>query len=350
MAPDGLVIWVLAAEGLLVALTLGWLVTSAGVRSLGRQRREERVSLARGALARAFGGEPPAGEELSALARLPRSLRIDLLAAAGRGLSGMARDRLAALARETGLTADAETRCASRRWWRRLQGVRLLTLTGAGGPHDADLLTDRDDEVRAAAATASADQSRPDIERLIAMLDDEAPLCRFAAKSALLRIGRPVVAPLAQRLEASARGRIDEAMEVAAGVAEARLLPAALTLARHRSPRTRSLAATIAGAVGGMEAVETLERLLADEESAVRAAAAAGLGKLAHWPSAPQLAVALGDPAWEVRRSSALALRSIGPAGLVMLRDSLQNPDRFARDMAQQVLELPDTATRAGAA
>lgn len=345
-----MLIWVLATEGFLVALTLAWLIASAGARALGCRRREERVAVARRALARGFGGEALAGDDLLALARLPANLRIDLLAAARRSLSGEARDRLAALAQQTGLTAYARKRCASRRGWRRLQGVRMLTLTGAGSLEDAALMSDPDDEVRAAVATAAADQPRPDVDRLIAMLDDVAPLCRFAAKSSLVRIGRPVVGPLARRLEASAVGRIDEAMEVAAGVAEARLLPAALALARHRSPRTRSLAASIAGAVGGAQAVEALDRLLQDSDSTVRAAAATGLGKLAHWPSAPQLAAALDDPAWAVRRSSALALRSLGPPGLVILRESLQNPDRFARDMAQQVLELPDTAAKAGLA
>ncbi|CAA9471728.1 MAG: hypothetical protein AVDCRST_MAG53-1362 [uncultured Solirubrobacteraceae bacterium] len=348
--PDGVVTWALAVEGVLAAVTLAWLVAVAGARALRRRRDTGRSALAREAMTRASLGEPQAHDDLAALARVGTDARIELLAASGRNFSGKARMRHAALAETAGVVADAEARCRSRRWWRRLQGVRLLTLTGAVSAQSAALLSDRNAEVRAAAATCSADHPEPDLDRLIAMLDDESPLCRFAAKSSLVRIGGPVVAPLARRLAATPGGRIDEVMEVAAGVADARLLPAAIELARHPSPRTRALAAAIAGAVGGAAAIEALKRLLFDPDSTVRAAAAAGLGKLAHWPAAPELAAALGDRAWEVRRSVALALRSLGPTGLVMLRESLHDPDRFARDMAQQVLGLPASASRAGVA
>jgi hypothetical protein len=39
-----------------------------------------------------------------------------------------------------------------------------------------------------------------------------------------------------------------------------------------------------------------------------------------------------------------LALRSLGPPGLLFLHRSLQDADRFAADMARHMLDLPDMA------
>ena len=76
----------------------------------------------------------------------------------------------------------------------------------------------------------------------------------------------------------------------------------------------------------------------------VRAAAAQALGKLRHWPAAAALAALLRDRAWEVRRAAGFALRALGAPGLLFLRRSLQDTDRYAADMARHVLGLPDPA------
>ncbi|MGH2840196.1 MAG: HEAT repeat domain-containing protein [Solirubrobacteraceae bacterium] len=112
------------------------------------------------------------------------------------------------------------------------------------------------------------------------------------------------------------------------------------------SARVRSLAATLSAAVGGRSAVAAVEGLLGDPVPEVRAAAIEGLGNLGHWPSGPAIALALRDPAWVVRRQSAIALRRMGAPGLVLLRRALVDEDRYARDMARQVLDLPGPAPR----
>ncbi|MCA1689563.1 MAG: HEAT repeat domain-containing protein [Actinobacteria bacterium] len=53
----------------------------------------------------------------------------------------------------------------------------------------------------------------------------------------------------------------------------------------------------------------------------------------------------LRDPAWEVRRAAALALRSFGSPGVLLLRRALKDSDGHARDMARQTLDLPEAAT-----
>jgi NAD(P)H-dependent flavin oxidoreductase YrpB (nitropropane dioxygenase family) len=56
----------------------------------------------------------------------------------------------------------------------------------------------------------------------------------------------------------------------------------------------------------------------------------------------PVFASGLGDPAWVVRRNAALALRSFGPAGELLLNRALREQDAFARDIARQTLDLPE--------
>jgi DNA ligase (NAD+) len=85
-------------------------------------------------------------------------------------------------------------------------------------------------------------------------------------------------------------------------------------------------------------------RMLGDEAPPVRAAAAHALGHLGHWPAAARLGECLRDPDWEVRRQGALALRSLGPVGEILLRRSLHDDDPFARDIATLALDLPDAA------
>jgi HEAT repeat protein len=270
-----------------------------------------------------------------------------LLDELGTALSGGGRDRLTALAGDLGLLAWAERRCASRRWSRRLRGVRLLTLVGGGEACVPILLSDANREVRAAAATWSANRPDPQsVGCLLDLLGDGEPLVRFMAKNALLKIGRASVEPLARRLSQVSGRELEGALEVAIGLAEPRLAAPALPLASADAARVRSLTATLTAAVGGPHAVATVEGLLDDPAPEVRAAAVGALGKLGHWPSGPAIAIALRDPAWEVRRQAALALRALGAPGLVLLRRSLMDEDRYARDMARQVLDLPGAVSK----
>jgi hypothetical protein len=63
-----------------------------------------------------------------------------------------------------------------------------------------------------------------------------------------------------------------------------------------------------------------------------------------HWQAGSLLSDALRDRTWRVRREAGLALRAIGAAGALFLRRALKGDDRFAADMAQQVLDLPEAA------
>jgi hypothetical protein len=47
------------------------------------------------------------------------------------------------------------------------------------------------------------------------------------------------------------------------------------------------------------------------------------------------------------RQAAALALHAFGPVGEVLLRRALHDEDRFARDMAELALGLPEAALTA---
>lgn len=345
MISEGTLRFVLAGTALVAAGLALAVVCAAAVRSARARSVAPREALARRALTRHLAGDGLSPSERSSLHALPPSVRIGLLAALGAALSGSGRDRLTALATDLGVSAWAERCCRSRRWWRRLRGVRVLTSVGGGDDVVPALLRDAHREVRAAAAAWSVDRPRPDsVARLLDLLGDPEPLVRFAAKNALLRIGRESVEGVADRISKANGRQLEELLEVAIGLAEPRLAAPAQRLVADRSPRVRALTARLIAAVGGARAVVAVEALLNDPDSEVRAAAVAGLGQLGHWPSGPAIAAALRDPAWDVRRQAALALRALGAPGLVLLRCALSDDDRYARDIARQVLDLPVAA------
>ena len=84
--------------------------------------------------------------------------------------------------------------------------------------------------------------------------------------------------------------------------------------------------------------------MLSDSESNVRAGAASALGRMRYWQAGSLLAERLRDQRWRVRREAGIALRGLGAAGTLFLRRALKGDDRFAADMAEQVLELPEAA------
>ncbi len=292
-------------------------------------------------------GRPLSDTDLQRLRSLPIRLQTKLLVEVGGDLDGTERERFARLARALGLVSRAEVLCKSRLWWQRLHGVRLLVLWGGGETVVPPLLADPHPEVRAQAAEWSVHYPQASIvDGLLVLLTDPSGICRFVAQHTLLRLQGLTVAPLARYLASAPPDAIEPALQVAAGMAGPDLRPFALGLARHdESPRARGLVAGLLAALGGREETVELVGLLGDSSPIVRAAAARGLGALSYWPSAPKVAGLLRDRAWRVRREAALALRAMGAPGMLFLRRSLTSDDRFAADMARQVLNLPGLAT-----
>jgi hypothetical protein len=302
--------------------------------------------LERGRIALAAIGVRPRVDraDVALLKGLPSRLQVRLFAELAPSLGGSQRRHLSSLAGEVGLVAGAERLCRSRRWWRRLRGVRLLTALGGGEKVVPALFADPHPAVRAEAAEWAGQHPTPEvIGRLVELLGAPGRVGSWVVRDSLLRIGSSVVGPLAGWLETHPGAPSLPALEVAAGLADPRFAAAARLLCRSPLPAVRARAATLAGAIGGEELVETLMELLDDPDAAVRASAAAAMGRLGHWPASPRLARMLRDPAWVVRSQSALAMRRLGSPGMLLLRRALDDADRFAADIARQVLDMPET-------
>lgn len=342
MVSSHLVLIVLAGECAAIIAGLVLLVAH-GVWLAARERRlASRRSTARAAIATALIERPDQPLPISLLDGLSRGQRQSILGHPEAGITGQQREALRDLARRAGLLDQAQRRCRSWRWRRRLQGVRLYTLLGDGERTVPQLLDDPRPEVRAEAAVWAAEHpQRATVERLVSMLGDEATLCRFMVTDSLLRLGGAAVEPLRIFLATAGGAAAVAGLEVAVSLGDPRLLEAGFELAESPDPSVRHRAVELLGALGGERAAGALVAHLDDPAAEVRATAARALGAAHQWSAGGGLAAALRDPSWEVRHEAGIALRRLGPAGELLLRRMLADDDRFARDMAQLMLDLP---------
>ncbi|MBA3891484.1 MAG: HEAT repeat domain-containing protein [Gemmatimonadaceae bacterium] len=338
---------VLILQGVAIVLLLASLLIRSSYHWWYERRHGGMVHAAASSIARMLGAEELSREAERRLAALPRPLQIRVMWEIAPNLSGESLGLLAELARRVGLPAWAESICSSSRWHRRLVGLRILTLLGINSRCAIELLDDPHPLVRAQAIEGASDHAdEATVASMIEYFADPSTLCLFTTQNSLCRIGEPAVRPLVEYLEGPGRRALEPALEVAIGLAEPRLLPAALVLSSHAHPQVRSRATALLGAIGGERPVSRLIELRLDVAGDVRAAAARALGVLGHWQASPAVAMLLRDPEFQVRREAGLALLSFGGPGQLMLRRYRTDADDFAADMARQVLGLPGVAGR----
>jgi HEAT repeat protein len=284
-------------------------------------------------------------EDVEALKLLPPDIQTITFLDVSRSLSGTGKERLSFVAQQVGVVERARKLCEHRWWTRRLRGARILSRLGAPDDIVLKLLVDPHPAVRAQAAEWAAAQ--PSVEVVSAMLEllaDPATQARFAVQNALLRMGNVIALPLAAFLETHSGRSAEAGLRVAESVAVPGFLSSALRHSRSEDPGVREAAAKLLGGIAGAEAGARLMEMLTDAESNVRAGAANALGRMRYWQAGSLLAERLRDQRWRVRREAGIALRGLGAAGTLFLRRALKGDDRFAADMAEQVLELPEAA------
>jgi hypothetical protein len=340
-----LVAVVLAVEAVAVVACLVCLVISGLLAQWRRRRQAAAMTQARRAVRAVALGEAPSRTGVRALEDLPLHEAMSVLGELSRSVNGAALDRIRNVAVAAGLSHKLEQWSISRRWWRRLRALRLLSHLHVGHETIPRFLADKNPVVRSAAADAVARSlTTATADRLLGMLDDEAPLCRFSAKVALMSGGPVAASRVRAYLMAGQRPRIREALEIAATLADHQFQEPALRHAQASDHGVRRAAAVLLARTAGEAASQRLTELLGDVDEGVRAAAATGLGALGHWPAAPALAAALEDPAWVVRSAAAVALRRVGPSGRIYLRGAARNEGSSGAQVAGQVLALPDGA------
>lgn len=265
--------------------------------------------------------------------------RSRLLAQVGAMVRGEERERLMRVAVACGVSAHADRCTRSRRWWRRLSGVRVLVAVGGGKDSVPRLLADPHPLVRSEAARWCGRNPDPENQkRLLNLMDTPTLADRIAVIDALVEIGEPIVLQLARRLPScSVEGR-KAGLTAALGIADPEFVPVALALRSDGDPGVRLRVARLLSVLGGEESVEALEELLEDPVPQVRAAAARGLGRLGAWTAAGSLELLLADPLPEPRRDAALALGDLGPPGWILLRETARLGGPAGR-LADAVLE-----------
>jgi HEAT repeat protein len=294
------------------------------------------------------------GEEaeaaLAELSRLPRRLLLRLLRPLTVDLHGEALGRLRAIAGATGVDQLVHRRARSRRWRRRLLAAQLAHLLPRGDATRGLLMVDRQPVVRARAVESLNGIDGADhAPALVELLADSDSSVAFAAQQALLRAGTDAVPHLAAALERPEYAGGVPALEVAAFLPDPRLEPVLAALAAERDAGVRAATARALGACGTPASWPVVATLLDDAEADVRAAAAAAAGSLGATALATTLGRMLSDRVWDVRYESARALVELGPAGLLVLRCHRADADRFARDIATQMLEIAGARAPAGA-
>ena len=336
---------IMLIEVLLLALAVSvYFVHGVWLRITAR-RMEKLSQTARESLARLVLRGIVNIEDIELLKLLPHDVQTIAFLEISRNLSGTGKERLGFVAQQVGAVDRARALCTHRWWTRRLRGARVLSNLDVQDPLAQALLSDPHPAVRAQAAEWAAAQASPEVvAAMLELLADPATQARFAVQNALLRMGSVIAAPLATFLETHSGRAAEAGLRVAESVAEPRFLESAIRLSKADDVGVREAAAKLLGAIGGAEPAAQLIELLNDDDARVRAGAASSLGRMRYWQAGTLLAECLRDQRWRVRREAGLALRAFGAAGTLFLRKALKGDDRFAADMAEQVLDLPEAA------
>jgi HEAT repeat protein len=227
----------------------------------------------------------------------------------------------------------------SRRVARRGRAVVLLGLLEAREAvgEIAELLSDRDPDVRL--ATASALEALGE-GRLTYLLIDALERGLLSPIQVIERIAHPwaVEAILAGIADLSPGARA--AVWRAAGLAGVRAaVPALCTALRAGTGEERISAARALGELAAVRAQQDLIGALDDSRWEVRAQAATALGRLGEAAGVPILEAAMTDPTWWVRANAANALARLDSEGAAALARVRRGPDAYAADLANEALQ-----------
>jgi HEAT repeat protein len=340
----------LLSSALLVVITGAGFVALGIVHDALARFRQRRYLRAQEALAdTVIGSEDLAAQAFPALTRLSTRLLMPALVALTTDLGGEATQRLRRIAEATGINHQVRRR-SRRRWWRwrhRAQAAQLLCLLPPADPVRLRLLGDHHPVVRARAAeTLGPEEALEVASELFGLLGDDNPGVRLAAQQALLRCDGRVIPTLAEFLSDPDAPGLVFGLEIAANLPDPRLDRHVLPYAGDDDPERRVMVAVALGngLSKGHEADAVIEWLLTDDDPKVRVVAAEAAGRTGSPMLGPPLGTLLGDSVWEVRRAAGQALAQLGPVGRLVLRVHLHDEDRFARDMARQIIDIIDPA------
>jgi len=156
------------------------------------------------------------------------------------------------------------------------------------------------------------DASQNGIRELIRDLSHRNEDIRWAAASALSRIGAPAVEPLMAALDDKDSVVRLRAAWALGRIGDERAIQKLILTLQDGDWSVRMRAADALGMLGARQATSALLLLLRDKNADVRRHVIAALTKIADPGSADRLGVTLRDADWRVRMGAALALAAIG--------------------------------------
>jgi hypothetical protein len=335
----GVVVFALA--GMLLVATSGlflFLGAVADVRSRrAEQRRQEAIESFVSVL---FAEKGATGGSFSVSRRLERDALVEVVSTLPVNLGDDGRSRL----RES-----LSSRMAGRtfRWrlhsWRfptRLDSARMCGIIGSADDRRR-LLADRHPAVRTVALAALfPDQVANLSDEVAAALLDPHPSVRITAAHALPAGGTAAARSLEAILEQTGLDRLT-ALIAAARLPDGRLLEALGRHAQSDHEESRVLAARAIANQNPLEAERVLLDMLHDEVPAVRSAAADGLARSGSHASLVPIRDMLSDPEWTVRVTAERALKSLGPAGGMLLRHDRAAMAEIDKLIADRPVPLP---------
>lgn len=290
------------------------------------------------------------GEELArALRRLPPDVAVrQLRLITASQLAEEQRASLAAIVRNDDWVEKTLGGGFSRRWWKRMDAARLLSVVMR--PADAPLLRrlvqDRNPAVMSAATGAiagNADQAL--IQTVVRGLSKCASTVRQQQMRALRSHPDAATETVVAELQAAnSPDQICSLVLLAEVLGTPQALAATVPLAFHEKPEVRATVARALRTCFTTASVEAARMLLQDKDWRVRAAAARALGSLKDADAIALLQSALQDESWWVRFRSALALGALGGDGEEALATAAISGDDYARDMAMVVGGLTEPA------
>jgi hypothetical protein len=257
-------------------------------------------------------------------------------------------ERLAAEIQQTSWFRTLCRHASSPFWWRRLGAARLLAKLASSDQTAIALalLADPRPPVRVAAAEIVARvPSRELMEELYEFASSTGAVVRGHLLELLAKNRAVLEEMLIERLASDRdRASFTTALELAGQIGVPSLLPVILPYAEAEDLEVRIATARALSSFPHPRSGAALMKLLGDAHWEARAVAASSLGAIGAIEAIDTLRGALEDPSWWVRLRGAVSLRVLGPVGIQVLESVGPEADSYAYDMATYVLRLSDSA------
>lgn len=233
----------------------------------------------------------------------------------------------------------------NRSWFKRQLAARALLLNPANAKEDIlrKLLNDSSYLVRIVAAVCITKTPFENLfGEMIVRMSKETELSQFSYRDALMQCDHKKFKWIEYILETNTDPAVSAiCLDLLSTRYTDNLLPLISPFLRSENQKCRILAIKAVGNIPNSDAIRILNEHLTDSDWEIRAESVVGLSKLHAVQSSTKLQIMLNDPIWWVRLQAALALKSFGIEGKMILANQNKDLVPLAYEIAQYTLALP---------